>query len=118
MCVQSLGQEDPLEEEMATNSSILAYKVPWTEEPGGLKRVEHGRATKRAHTYTFTQDCSAYAPHPSGPPATSLCRQVSHPLLPAHLEGGLLLTMAPRPLCHRRVKPPGPGVPSTRTHPV
>ena len=34
--VQSLGWEDPLEEEMATHSSILAWKIPWTEEPGGL----------------------------------------------------------------------------------
>ena len=34
--VQSLGQEDPLEEEMATHSSIVAWKTPWTEEPGGL----------------------------------------------------------------------------------
>ena len=36
MQVQSLGQEDPLEEEMATYSSILAWEIPWTEEPGGL----------------------------------------------------------------------------------
>ena len=34
--VQSLGQEDPLEEGMATHSSILAWRIPWTEEPGGL----------------------------------------------------------------------------------
>ena len=34
--VQSLGQEDPLEEGMATCSSILAWEIPWTEEPGGL----------------------------------------------------------------------------------
>ena len=34
--VQSLGQEDPLEEEMATHSSILAWKIPWTEEAGSL----------------------------------------------------------------------------------
>ena len=34
--VQSLGQEDPLEEEMATHSSILAWRIPWTEEPGRL----------------------------------------------------------------------------------
>ena len=33
---QSLGWEDPLEKEMATHSSILAWKIPWTEEPGGL----------------------------------------------------------------------------------
>ena len=36
MPVPSLGREDPLEEEMATHSSILACKIPWTEEPGGL----------------------------------------------------------------------------------
>ena len=35
--IQSLGQEDPLEEEMATHSSVLAWKIPWTEEPGGLQ---------------------------------------------------------------------------------
>ena len=35
--VQSLGQEDPLEEEMATHSSILAWKIPWAEKPGGLQ---------------------------------------------------------------------------------
>ena len=34
-----LGQEDPLEEEMATHSSILAYRIPWTEEPGGLQSM-------------------------------------------------------------------------------
>ena len=34
--VQSLGQEDPLEEGMATHSSILAWRIPWTEEPGRL----------------------------------------------------------------------------------
>ena len=37
MWVLSLGQEDRLEEEMATHSSILAWKVPWTEEPAGLQ---------------------------------------------------------------------------------
>ena len=36
---QSLGREDPLEEEMATHSSILAWRIPWTEEPGGLQSV-------------------------------------------------------------------------------
>ena len=35
--VQSLGREDPLEEELATHSNILAWKIPWTEEPGGLQ---------------------------------------------------------------------------------
>ena len=36
--VQSLGQEDPLEEGMATHSRILAWRIPWTEEPGGLQK--------------------------------------------------------------------------------
>ena len=42
--VQSLGQEDPLEEGMATDCSILAWRIPWAEEPGGsigLQRVRH-----------------------------------------------------------------------------
>ena len=37
--VRSLGQEDPLEEEIATHSSILAWRIPWTEEPGGLPSI-------------------------------------------------------------------------------
>ena len=39
MQVQSLGQEDPLEEEMATHSSILAWRIPWREESGGLQSI-------------------------------------------------------------------------------
>ena len=39
MWVQSLGQEGPLEKEMATHSSILAWKIPWTEEPGRLQSM-------------------------------------------------------------------------------
>ena len=46
MQVQSLGREDPLEEEMTTHSSVLAWEIPWAEEPGelqsiGLQRVGH-----------------------------------------------------------------------------
>ena len=37
--IQSLGWEDPLEKEMATHSSILAWKISWTEEPGGLQSM-------------------------------------------------------------------------------
>ena len=43
--VQSLGWEDPLEEEMATHSGILAWEIPWTEEPGGLQSVGSQRVT-------------------------------------------------------------------------
>ena len=47
--VRSLGQEDPLEKEMATHSGVFAWKIPWAEEPGGLQsmgpqRVGHDRA--------------------------------------------------------------------------
>ena len=37
--IQSLGQEDPLEEDIETHSSILAWRIPWTEEPGGLQSI-------------------------------------------------------------------------------
>ena len=52
MQVQSLGREDPLEEEMATHSSVLPWEIPWTEEPGGLlsmglQRVGHDVETKQ-----------------------------------------------------------------------
>ena len=52
MHVQSLGQEDPQERKTATHSSILAWRIPWTEDPGGLQsmesqRVEHNLATRQ-----------------------------------------------------------------------
>ena len=43
--VPSLGQEDPLEKKMATHSRILAWKIPWREEPGRSQRVRHDYAT-------------------------------------------------------------------------
>ena len=56
--VWSLGREDPLEEEMATYSGILAWRIPWTEDSGGLQsmgsqRVGHNRVTN-THTHTHT----------------------------------------------------------------
>ena len=55
--VRFLGQEDPLEEEMETHSSILAWRIPWTEEPGGLQsmglqRVRYDWVTN-THTHTM-----------------------------------------------------------------
>ena len=44
-CVRSLDQEDPLEEGMATHSSILAWRIPWTEAPGGLQSMESQRVS-------------------------------------------------------------------------
>ena len=54
--VRSLGQEDPLEKRMATHSNILAWRIPWTEEPGGpqsmgSQRVRHDWET---NTFSFT----------------------------------------------------------------
>ena len=45
--VPSLGWEDPLEKEMATHSSTLAWKIPWTEEPGGLQSMGSQRVRHR-----------------------------------------------------------------------
>ena len=58
--VQSLGQEDPLEEEIVTQSRILACKISWTEEPGGLQsmgsqRVGHHQATEHTHTSSLQE---------------------------------------------------------------
>ena len=58
MWVRSLGWEDPLEEGIATHSSILAWRIPWTGEPGGLEyielqRVGHDRSDLALSTYTF-----------------------------------------------------------------
>ena len=52
--VQSLDREDPLEKEMAAHSSILAWRVPWTEEPGGLQSMGlQSRIQLRDFTFTF-----------------------------------------------------------------
>ena len=53
---QSLGQQDPLDKETATHSSVLTWEIPWTEEPGGLQsmgsqRVGHNWVTKRVQVY-------------------------------------------------------------------
>ena len=57
---ENLGQEDPLEKKMATHSSILAWKIPWTEEPGrftvhGVARIGHDLATKPPPPRFFTE---------------------------------------------------------------
>ena len=58
--VRSPGQEEPLEKEMATHSSIFAWEIPWTEKPGGLQsmgsqRVGHNLATKQQQGITFRE---------------------------------------------------------------
>ena len=61
MQVWSLGREDPLEEGVAPHSSTLAWRIPWTEQPGGLQsvgsqRIRHDQATD---TITTTNPCKA-----------------------------------------------------------
>ena len=52
--VQSLGREDPLEKEMATHSSILAWKIPWMEEPGRLQSMGSQTVWTQLSEFTFT----------------------------------------------------------------
>ena len=49
-----MGQEDPLEEGMATHSSMLAWKIPWTEEPGGLQSMGVAKSRTQLSDLTFT----------------------------------------------------------------
>ena len=56
--VLSLGQEDPLEEETSTHSSVLAWKIPWTEEPGGLQFVESEKSWTGLSVRARTHACS------------------------------------------------------------
>ena len=49
--VRSLGREDPLNKEMATHSSVLAWRIPWTEEPGRLQSM---RSQRVGHAYVLT----------------------------------------------------------------
>ena len=54
--VRSLGQQDPLEKERATYSSILAWRIPWTEEPGELEYMGSPRDDVHARTITILHD--------------------------------------------------------------
>ena len=65
MQVQPLGREDPLKEEMTTHFSILAWEIPWTEEPGGLQsmgseRLRHDRSDEVCtHAVSAVSGCSS-----------------------------------------------------------
>ena len=75
--VQSLGGEDPLKEGMATHSSILVWRIPWTEEPGGLQSIGTQSQTrlKRQSIHTckegngvYSQKVTVYILHDSASP--------------------------------------------------
>ena len=65
--VQSLGQENPLEKGLATHSSIPAWRIPWTEEPGGLQSMESQRVGHDFHFLNilavFWIICSGFSLH-------------------------------------------------------
>ena len=72
MRVWSLSREDTLEENMATHSSILAWRIPWTEEPGGLQsmgsqRVRHDLATEQTNEYFHCHESPLFSAYLSLP---------------------------------------------------
>ena len=80
--VQSLGWEDPLEKEMATHSSTLAWRIPWMEEPGGLQSMglqRVGHTTERLHCPCPLSCCDLACMHAccgtSGKESTCQCRR-------------------------------------------
>ena len=77
--VRSLGREDPLEKEMATHSGILAWRIPWTEEPGGSTGSQ-----RVGHDFTFTLFI------PSSPLILVYCHWATSPESPGHLPVSLL----------------------------
>ena len=96
--VQSLGREDPLEKETATHSSILAWKIPWTEEPGRLQsmrsqRVGHDGATSLSLSLSVPQDGVITVHMERQLPSLGLLSQRPHP----RRLGGLPLRDGLRP---------------------
>ena len=79
--VQSLGWEDPLEEGMATDSSILAWEFPRTEEPGGLQSMGLQRIGHDSGTNTFSHEDPI-----SSPILCLFCRCPTSGLSPSHLD--------------------------------
>ena len=71
--VQSLGWKDPLEKEMATHSSILAWRIPWTEEPGGLQSTGSQSRTRLTLQLHFTT-CGILVPQPGIEPMPLVVR--------------------------------------------
>ena len=103
--VQSLGQEDPLEKKMATHSSMLAWEIPWTEEPGrtvsmGSQRVRHDWATNTLYTVCDIISClqmrklisREFNPPPPRPKVTQLAQEKG-------FEPSLTAETTPSPHC-------------------
>ena len=76
--VQTLGQEDPLEKEMATHSSILAWRLPWTEEPGGQPCMGSQSQTRLSGFTSLHQDVCLHRTAKDGSSSPTSC--MKHPL--------------------------------------
>jgi len=127
--VQSLGRKDPLEEEVVTDSSILAWRIPWTEEPGrlqstGSQRVGHDWSDL-AHSYRHTFLLPKQKHHNSQTPRSSV---LSHgtwgePTLPPSLPPWLCPTLrgylhaCGRSNPHIQIPPPLPALPNSHLRP-
>ena len=77
MCIRSLGQEDPLEKGIATHSSILAWRIPQTEEPGGLQSMGSGKesdTTERLNTHACAF-LSVWGHFPHSPSLSDHCQK-------------------------------------------
>ena len=72
-CVRSLGQEDPLEKGMATHSSILAWKIPWTEEAGGLQSTGRKSWTRLSTQHTIVSWVTGAGKQREGTRGTEAC---------------------------------------------
>ena len=98
MQVWFLGWEDPLEKEMATHSSILDWKIPWSEEPGrlqsmGSQKVRHDWATKQYSTLPESRNDITFSEH------TASEEPNQNRILSLHFQNALS-PAAPSPLCH------------------
>ena len=94
-CVQSLGWEDPLEKGMTTHFSILAWRIPWTEEPGGLQSIGSQRVgydlaiqQQQQHTeYTKNFQNSAVRKHTPTHQQGRLSQRFEEPLYQGYADG-------------------------------
>ena len=85
--VQSLGQEGPLKEEMATHSSILAWRISWTEESGGLQSMGSQRRTGQSDKHFLSNHLEHLLSDLSYCPVTKSCRFVHHVHVLLETEG-------------------------------
>ena len=109
--IWSLDWEDPLEKEMATHSSILAQRIPWTEEPGGLQsmgsqRVRHDWVTSLTLCAKSLQSCLTFCdPMDCSPPGSSV-----HGILQARILEWVAIPFSPGDLSKPGIKPGSPAL--------